>query len=50
MANDLVKAAIKIATALVAGGFTAKVASEGKKNADAWQNSRKQSQQNSNKK
>lgn len=50
MANDLIKAAVKIASAIVAGGFTAKIASEGKKNADAWHNSRKQFQQNSNKK
>ena len=50
MANDLVKAIIKIGTAVVAGGFTAKVASEGKKNADVWRTTRKQSQQNPSKK
>lgn len=50
MANDLVKAIIKICTAIAAAGFAGKVASEGKKNVDSWQNSRKAFQQNSNKK
>lgn len=50
MANDLVKAIIKIGTAIAAGAFAGKVASEGKKNVDAWQNSRKPFQQNSNQK
>lgn len=36
MANDLIKAIIKGITVLVAGGFTAKVASEGNKNLTAW--------------
>lgn len=50
MVNLLVKAAIKIGTAIVAGGFATKVMSNGKKNVDDWRNSRKQFQQNSNKK
>ncbi len=49
MANDLVKAIIKFGTAITAGAFAGKVAREGKKNVDAWQNTRKTSQQNSNK-
>lgn len=50
MANDLVKAVIKISTAIITAAFASKVASEGKKNVDSWQNSRKSFQQNSNKK
>lgn len=41
MANDLIKAVIKGITALVAGGFTAKVASEGNKNLTAWREKQK---------
>ena len=40
MANDLIKAIIKGITVLVAGGFTAKVASEGNKNLTAWREKR----------
>lgn len=41
MANDLIKAIIKGITVLVAGGFTAKVASEGEKNFSAWREKQK---------
>lgn len=50
MANDLVKAIVKFGTAIVASGFAAGAAREGKKNACAWQSSRKQFQNSSNKK
>lgn len=48
MANDLIKAIIKGATVLVTGGFTAKVASEGRKNLDTWKASRNKQSQNNN--
>lgn len=41
MANDLIKAIIKGVTVLVAGGFTAKVGSEGTKNFNAWREKQK---------
>ena len=49
MANDLIKAIIKGATVLVAGGFTAKVASEGRKNLDTWKSNRNNQPQNNTK-
>lgn len=38
MANDLVKAAIKVAAALAAAAFSTRVGKEGKKNFDDWRN------------
>lgn len=49
MANDLLKAIIKVITVLVAGGFTAKVASEGNKNLTIWRENRKNKSSNVNK-
>lgn len=49
MANDLIKAVIKISTAIFTVAFAGKVASEGKKNLDSWQNSRTSFHQNSDK-
>lgn len=47
MANDLVKGAVKIVTAIIAGAFTTTVAGKGVKNVEAWKKSQKQIQKNS---
>lgn len=43
MANDLIKALIKVGSSLVATGFAIKVGAEGKKNVANWQKAKKQS-------